>query len=342
MDSHMTHRSNRRPSAGSRPRLGFTLVELIVAGVVGVIVVGAVTISLSKIGKGREIATRRLDAHVRATLALDAVRRDVASVIRSGDLFDTRLVILDGAVSSRLGDLDRDELLVFSNRLITARAPDKYQGEGSEYETQVRVMDDELGSALWTRRDPVPDRNPDAGGVAIPLVDGVVAIQLEAYDGESWYPDWDSDVYGMPWAVRASVTAVGRKNEEDAYSGTEAVVTLRTTVAIDRIIPPPDEEELSKEENTEEEMLDAAEEELNNPGGVGGVPTPGGPGGDGLGGGGSGGGVGGGHGGSGGGTGGGGGAGGGGGPRSGGGVIRGGSRGSRGSAGMGGSRGGPT
>ncbi|MBL9119416.1 MAG: prepilin-type N-terminal cleavage/methylation domain-containing protein [Phycisphaerae bacterium] len=268
----------RRPRSTGvrRNRFGFTLVELIVAGMVSVIVVGAITISLSKIGRGREVTARRLDAHIRATLALDAVRRDVASVMRSADLFESRLLIQDGSVSNRLGDLDRDELLVFSNRLTTARPADQYQGEGNEYETQIRIMDDELGSALWMRRDPVPDRNPDAGGVAIPTVDGVVSLQMEAYDGESWYPDWDSDLYGYPWAVRVSVTAAGRKNGEDPIFDNEAFVTLRTTVAIDRIIPPlNEEEEASKEENAAEEGAEAAEDAMQNGGAGGGVPVDG-------------------------------------------------------------------
>jgi uncharacterized membrane protein YgcG len=252
-------------------RRGFTLIELIVAGSVAVIVIGAITISLSKIGRGREIASDRLNAHLRASSALDVVRRNVASVMRSADLFETRLLILDGTAGGRSGDLDRDELLLFTNRHGAVRPGDEYQGEGSEYETQMRIMEDELGSALWERRDPVPDRTPDGGGVAIPVVDGVVGLQLEAYDGESWYPDWDSDLYGLPWAVRATVVASGERMSGDLTADTGAYVTLRTTVAIDRIVPPPiEEEEESKEENALTEEEQAAEDAALGGGGVGG------------------------------------------------------------------------
>ena len=36
-----------------------------------------------------------------------------------------------------------------------------------------RVEDDELGSALWRRRDAVPDEVPDGGGYAEPISDTV-------------------------------------------------------------------------------------------------------------------------------------------------------------------------
>lgn len=259
-----------------RVRRGFTVLELVVAGTVAVIVVGALSLSLAQLGRSRASTMKRLDAHMRANAALDSLRRDIASVLRSDDLFDTRVLITDESVGSFVGDLDRDELLIFSTRFAALR-PNKYQGEGSEFETQYRIEEDELGAALWQRRDPVPDRWPDAGGLATPLVDGVVAVNFEAYDGEAWYADWDSDIYGLPWAIRATVTTVGQQNGDDPFSDPRNLVSLRTTIAIDRIIPP---KEIESEEDKANEAIDAAEEALENaggvPGGDGGVP--GGPG----------------------------------------------------------------
>jgi hypothetical protein len=123
----------------------------------------------------------------------------------------------------------------------------EYQGEGREYETQFRVEDDELGSAIWRRRDFMPDDTPDGGGTAEPLADGVVGFLVEASDGEAgWRTEWDSDVDGLPKLVRMTVIATGIPlgGERNSMS---AEVTLRTAVAVDRVIgpredPPPEEQ----------------------------------------------------------------------------------------------------
>ena len=326
-------------------RRGFTLLELVVAGIISVIVIGALTLSMTQLARSRAATQKRLDAHMRASAALDGVRRDLASTLRADDLFQTRLLIVDKTQSSKIGDMSRDELLLFSARLASVR-PNKYHGEGVEYETQYRVLDDPLGSELWQRRDPVPDQTPDGGGVATPVVNGVVALNLEAYDGDSWYPDWDSDIYGLPWAVRATVTAVGQEDGEDPYSDLRNLVSLRTIVALDRMVVPKSGETTEEEEN--QQAIEDAEEAIANGGTLPGeVPGQGGgtrPDGGSTGGGQSGGGPGGGSpgGGAGGGSGGGGHGGiggpgqGGSGPRGGGGQL---SRGSRG-GGVGGKRGG--
>ena len=235
---------------------GFTLIELIVAGLVGAIVIGTVTYTLSQVAKSRGATRKRLDAHVRAHAALDSIRRDIASAIRSADLMDCRVLITDDQAGASAGDMPRDELLLFANRLGSAGSDIRYQGEGNEYEIQYRVEDDDLGTALWQRRDAMPDRTPDGGGTAVPLVDGVVGVDFEAYDGESWYTDWDSDLYGLPWAIRATVSAVGQANGEDPLGDVRNLVTLQTVVAIDRIVPP------KQEETEEDEDKDAAGEEL--------------------------------------------------------------------------------
>jgi type II secretion system protein J len=230
-------RSNKRHS-----RLGFTLIELVVAGTIAAMVLMAVTFALAQLSKTRNIARERVEAFQRASMSIEAVRRDIAAIIRTDDLFDTRFLLTTREASARTGGYERSDLLMFNISLRPIH-PIEYQGEGREYETQYRVEDDELGSALWRRRDMAPDERPDGGGLAEPIADGVVGFLVEASDGEGgWRNEWDSDVDGVPKLVRVTVTATGIPVGADSV-GLTPDVDLRTVIAIDRVIAPkPDPE----------------------------------------------------------------------------------------------------
>lgn len=246
-------------------RHGFTIAELVVALLVASLVLIAISTSVSRIGRGREIAQARLAAHQRALDAVESLRRDLSSTIRTGDLFLTRLAIAEGTTRTSLGNVDRSELLLFASRLNPVREI-TYNGEGIEYETQYRVTDDADGSALWRRRDPVPDDNPEGGGVAEPVSAGVLGVTFEAYDGENWWTTWDSDEDGLPLAVRATVVVTGVADGEDPSTAPELTVTLRTTVPIDRVPSARDEE---AERLAREEMMGGAMAEAGAVGGLG-------------------------------------------------------------------------
>lgn len=222
-------------------RRGFTLVELLLAGIIAAMVLVTVVVTLSQIGRAREVSRSRLLAHLRADAALDAIRGDLSAVLRDADLFHTRVLLYDGsslvvANGERL-DVGRDEVLVFNSRLQSLGEID-YNGEGGEYETQFRVDEDQFGVALWERRDPVPDDWPDGGGIATPIAEGVIGIDIMAYDGQDWFEEWDSDVSGLPWGFRIEVTSLGNAQGDLESIDPRTIVVLSSHVAIDRIVPP--------------------------------------------------------------------------------------------------------
>ena len=52
-----------------------------------------------------------------------------------------------------------------------------------------------------------------AGGQLVAAA--AVAGALEAYDGDLWYPSWDSDFDGLPLAIRVTVVASGCRDGAD-------------------------------------------------------------------------------------------------------------------------------
>jgi type II secretion system protein J len=253
----------KKRSTSSRHQ-GFTLIELVLAGVISALVLLTVVTTLSQVGRARAISRVRLQAYLRADSALNSVRRDLAAILRDADLFNTRVMLYDGSKTVRLDgrmDLDRDEILIFNSRLEPLGAID-YNGEGGEYETQYRIDEDRFGTALWQRRDPVPDDIPAGGGIVTPIADGVIGLRIEAYDGQDWFDDWDSDVDGLPWGFRISVSTSGNDDGSIDADG-RGIVTLQTHVSVDRIIPPyyePEEEE-------EEEVMEAESSDASGAGG---------------------------------------------------------------------------
>ena len=217
-------------------RRGFTLIELLVAGMMATIVLGTITLSLSQLGSSKSISRQRLEAHSRCDLAMRTIRKDIITTLRRGDLFYTRVLITDATHRFDGEIVNNDELLLFDGSLRANKEID-FNGEGMEYETQFRIEShDEFGTALWKRRDAILDDNPIGGGMATPISTGVIALELEAFDGTSWFSSWDTDDNGMPHAIRITVTTSGMNSVDEE----SPLVTLRTVVPIDRYQSPDD------------------------------------------------------------------------------------------------------
>ena len=217
-------------------RRGFTLIELMVAGMMAVIVLGGITTSLSQLGSAKSVSRQRLEAYSRCDTALKDMRKEVISTLRRGDLFETRVLITDGTGRFQGENVNKDELLVFNGNVRANKEID-FNGEGLEYETQFRIEDNDVSSALWKRRDAILDDNPVGGGIVTPIADGIISLDLEAYDGFSWFPNWDSDELGLPHALRITVKSTGMEYYGELYA---PIVILRTVVPIDRVMMPDD------------------------------------------------------------------------------------------------------
>lgn len=224
-------------NARRRHPRGFTIVELLIAGVIAAMVFSVLAVSMTQVVQAKNISKERLDAYMRANVALKNLRRDMISTLRRDDLFYTRLVLEDFTKDTPQGELNQDEVLLFNHRLRASREID-YNGEGVEYETAYRIDEDEWGPVLWQRRDAMPDQYPTAGGIASPIAEGVVGLGIEAWDGDQWQENWDSDYDGIPHALRITVTASGHLPGEPPFNA--PLAHLRTIVPLERT-PPPDD-----------------------------------------------------------------------------------------------------
>jgi len=257
-----------RPGTFHRKRQGFTLVEIIVAGVIMAMLFGAMAISLGQITLAKNSSRQRMDAYLRADIALRSIQADLLSILRRQDLFQTWIMLEDNSLTVDSLELNRDWIVVFNNHLRAIRTID-YNGEGIEYESSWEVLDDDDGAVLWHRRDALPDTYPRGGGIVTPVVEGIVELNIEAWDGEQWMSEWDSDYDGIPRGFRITVTATGGKPGEDNQLDAP-LVTLRTVAPLDRAPHPNDvldwklAEQIALDRNLPPEQVEQLAEAIAN------------------------------------------------------------------------------
>ena len=228
----MSHRAQQHGG-----RHGFTLVEVIVGVLLTALIAGATTVSVRSMLKARDASRARQQAYERAGAAAAAIERDALGIVRSEFLEETKVQVASGVS----GGQPADGLLMITRQLARVRGLDS-EPEGGDFEVQYRLLPGASGlPVLWRRSDPARDQAIDAGGVATPLVPGVVSLSIEACDRENWVEKWDSDGDGMPYGLRIVVTCTDDQRR--------ATAVVRKIVPLDRV---PGVVVIEEEEDAEE------------------------------------------------------------------------------------------
>src|SRR5262245_22474400 len=164
-------KSKSRSHAARRPR-AFTLVELIVAAVIGVLIAGATATAMTQLFRARGSSAAHQQAYARADGAAARIALDLTNALRRNDPLQEKVAVINGGAPGA----ERDELLMLQKSLRPLRGVDG-EPEGDEFEVQYRVMPAADGhDALWRRVDMGHDEYVDAGGIAGPIAGGMVAL----------------------------------------------------------------------------------------------------------------------------------------------------------------------
>ena len=213
----------------SRPSRGFTLVELIAASVIVAMISAATALVIFRMSRTVRGASAQ-EAFARADAGAALMARDVLTASRENNLTFAKLSITHGGQTDPAQAQDSITMLSLSGKPVRALPS---HNEGPVHEVQYRVDKPPVTSAreapqscLMKREDPNPDDYFDAGGVVTPVVPGIVGLRIQAYDGTSWFDDWDTDSDGYPHAVRITVSA----SSDDG----RIVRVSRRTISLDR------------------------------------------------------------------------------------------------------------
>jgi len=198
----------------ARDRKGFTLVEVMVASVIGAF------IALVAVGTLRTVtgARERIDVNTNCAdelrFAANMIHGDLANLYRDADASKVKLV---GVLMEAEGGLIMD----LTMRVVGTGPARPGQPEGDVYEVQYFLHKEEKEnqekSALMRRLCPIVGMEDDIqsqGGILMVIAENIVGFDVQFFDGNEWQMEWSPEQNSLPKLVEVSLAGQAGGNEE--------------------------------------------------------------------------------------------------------------------------------
>ena len=188
-------------------RGGFTLVEILLASMVGALVAAAGAGALRATVRSREKVERRLEVSRSLRLAAARMREDLANMYRAGGPGAVKFV---GSSQERSGVLC-SRIVFYAVSGAKARQD---KAEGDVYEVEYFLEQREGRSVLFRRLWPNPSEEDRPGGVLMMVADHIIGFEVRYQDGEDWATQWPEEMGSLPELM--SVTLVSGLGQDSA------------------------------------------------------------------------------------------------------------------------------
>lgn len=193
-----------------RNRSGFTLVEIVVATIIGSFIAVVAVGSLQTITKARHTVEESIAITDELRFAANMIRRDLANIYRDRN---PKAVKFEGSVEGPEGvPLTSMTLRVVSP--VKARPEAK---EGDVYEVQYFVKADDERSMLMRRYCPIvghEEKEMRQGGMLSVIAEHVLDMKVLYYDDNEWLDVWPEEMERHPSLVQVTLVG-GEKPSED-------------------------------------------------------------------------------------------------------------------------------
>jgi len=201
---------NRKVSKVSRRNhtRGFTLLEILVASIVGAFVAVTATTALRSTMSSRQKIADYTTATAQLRFAAEMIRKDMINFYRDADLNNVKL--LSYADFTDYGAADN---IVF-HTVNWIKARPEYP-EGDVYEVEYGLVFNEDDKPFFMRRlwpnpvilDPTLEETLPPMGVVTILSENIVSFDVQFYFEEQWFDEWPEEMTGqMPDLIAVSLT----------------------------------------------------------------------------------------------------------------------------------------
>lgn len=180
---------------------GFTLVELMVALIIGVFVAMVAVGTLKSISGSSEVISRHIDVSAEVKFAASRIAHDLTNIYRNSDYQKTKFI---ATVESSGQGFEGTILTFYAVGRAKARPMEK---EGDIYEVEYSLVKEDKKSVLMRRLWPNPDKERQPGGVMMSLAEDIEVFQARFFDGEMWLNEWTEEMNRLPKLVEITIAA---------------------------------------------------------------------------------------------------------------------------------------
>lgn len=191
-----------RPNMTRSERSGFTLVEVLVASVIGAFIAVVAVGALRAVSAGSERLDDNIDTAAEVRFAASIIARDLNNLYRDEDVKNMKLVGLIG----QSGAMPASRLVLYTVGRTKARAG---QPEGDVYEVEYCLKESrkENKTVLLRRLWPNPDKEVEPGGMLTVIAENIDVFQVRYFDGEQWQLEWSEQLESIPVLVEVNIAA---------------------------------------------------------------------------------------------------------------------------------------
>jgi len=179
---------------------GFTLVEVLLASMIGAFVALVAVGTLRAISASAEMLENNISTASEARFASKMIARDLMNLYRDRSSKRRKLV---GLVE------ETDEGLVSCLSFYTVgRTKARIaEPEGDVYEVEYYLLKKEDKRALMRRLWPNPDKDSPPGGILTAIAEDIDAFEVKYFDGKQWYIEWSEELKSLPELVEVTIVA---------------------------------------------------------------------------------------------------------------------------------------
>jgi type II secretion system protein J len=202
-------------------RRGFTLLEVLIASMIGVFVAAVAVGTFRAVAANGERVDMNIDKAGEVRYAAAVLRRDLNNIYRDRNTNRFKFEAL-------LEQTDLGPVLILTFYTLSRTPARIGEPEGDVYEVSYYLMRDKDKSVLMRRYWPNPDKEADPGGILTVLAEDIDVFEASFYDGAEWQIEWPEVMQAIPELVELRL--VGKAPQYgDAVAEIMLINFLRST-----------------------------------------------------------------------------------------------------------------